>query len=141
MGSMVILDMLGGAALLLWGLHMVQSGIIRASGPNLRRVLAGALGYRFAGVCRRPGPDRASQSSTATGLMTASFATEGMVSLVPALAIMLGANVGTTLIVQVLSFNIAAVAPILFVVGLISFRVGSQTLVGAISAAWRSAPA
>ena len=51
--------------------------------------------------------------------MTASFAAEGLVALVPALAIMLGANVGTTLIVQVLSFNVAAVAPVLFVIGLV----------------------
>lgn len=128
MGSVVILDMLGGAALLLWGLHMVQSGIIRAFGPNLRRALAGALGNRFAAFAAGLGLTALLQSSTATGLMTASFATEGMVSLVPALAIMLGANVGTTLIVQVLSFDIAAVAPVLFIIGLVSFRVGSQTL-------------
>ena len=64
------------------------------------------------------------QSSTATGLMTASFAAEGSLALVPALAIMLGANVGTTLIVQVLSFNVAKVAPILFILGLVAFRSG-----------------
>jgi phosphate:Na+ symporter len=128
MGSLVILDMLGGAALLLWGLHMVQTGIIRAFGPNLRHALAGALGNRFAAFSAGLGLTALLQSSTATGLMTASFVTEGMVGLVPALAIMLGANVGTTLIVQVLSFNIAAVAPVLFVIGLVSFRVGSQTL-------------
>jgi phosphate:Na+ symporter len=50
-----------------------------------------------------------------------------VVGLVPALAIMLGANVGTTLIVQVLSFNIAAVAPVLFVIGLVAFRAGAQS--------------
>ncbi|MGB8633611.1 MAG: Na/Pi cotransporter family protein, partial [Xanthobacteraceae bacterium] len=62
------------------------------------------------------------QSSTATGLMTASLAADGTVALVPALAIMLGANVGTTLIVQLLSFDIAALAPVLFVVGFVTFR-------------------
>jgi phosphate:Na+ symporter len=72
------------------------------------------------------------QSSTATGLMTASLAADGVVSLVPALAIMLGANVGTTLIVQVLSFNISAAAPVLFVIGLITFRVGGQSLTRAL---------
>ena len=44
MGSMVLLDLMGGVALLLWGLHMVQSGILRAFGPDLRVVLAKALG-------------------------------------------------------------------------------------------------
>jgi phosphate:Na+ symporter len=46
---------------------------------------------------------------------------------VPALAIMLGANVGTTLIVQILSFNIAAAAPVLFILGLVAFRGGSRS--------------
>ena len=72
------------------------------------------------------------QWSTATGLMTASLAADGVVSLVPALAIMLGANVGTTLIVQVLSFNISAVAPVLFIVGLVTFRVGGSSLTQAL---------
>jgi phosphate:Na+ symporter len=59
--------------------------------------------------------------------MTASLAADGMVGLVPALAIMLGANVGTTLIVQILSFNVAAAAPVLFVIGLLAFRGGART--------------
>src|ERR1700744_2274739 len=50
-----------------------------------------------------------------------------LVSLVPALAIMLGANVGTTLIVQVLSFNTSAGAPVLFVLGLVAFRRGGRS--------------
>ena len=73
--------------------------------------------------------------------MTASFAAEGVVGLVPALAIMLGANVGTTLIVQVLSFNVAAAAPVLFVVGVVAFRAAARTPDHATSAASPSASA
>ena len=47
MGSVVLLDLMGGVALLLWGLHMVHSGILRAFGPDLRSLLAGALKNRF----------------------------------------------------------------------------------------------
>ena len=130
MGSIVLLDLMGGVALLLWGLHMVHSGVLRAFGPDLRRFLA----RRWAIASPRSAPASALtallQCSTATGLMTASFAADGLVSLVPALAIMLGANVGTTLIVQVLSFNISAVAPVLFVIG-----------VSPSAAAGRSSPA
>ena len=129
MGSMVLLDLLGGVALLLWGLHMVQSGILRAFGPDLRRVLTKAFGNRFAAFAAGFGLTALLQSSTATGLMTASFAAKGIVGLVPALAIMLGANVGTTFIVLVLSFNISAVAPVLFVLGLVAFRSGARTWV------------
>jgi phosphate:Na+ symporter len=132
MGSIVLLDLMGGVALLLWGLHMVLSGVLRAFGPNLRRFLAKALRNRFsafgAGLCLTA----LLQSSTATGLMTASLTADGLVSLVPALAIMLGANVGTTLIVQVLSFDISALAPVLFIAGLVTFRVGGSSLTKAL---------
>ena len=54
--------------------------------------------------------------------MVTGFAVGGLVDLVPALAVMLGANVGTTLIVQVLSFNVAEVAPALILIGVVMFR-------------------
>jgi phosphate:Na+ symporter len=124
---MVLLDLLGGVALLLWGLHMVHSGILRAFGPDLRRLLARALTNRGFAFAAGIGLTALLQSSTATALITTSFAAEGMVSLVAALAIMLGANLGTTLIVQVMSFNIAAVAPVLFITGLVAFRSGPRS--------------
>ncbi|HMH96870.1 MAG TPA: Na/Pi cotransporter family protein [Bradyrhizobium sp.] len=127
MGSVVLLDLMGGVALLLWGLHMVHSGILRAFGPDLRQLLARALKNRFTAFAAGIGLTALLQSSTATALITSSFTAEGLVSLVPALAIMLGANVGTTLIVQILSFNIAAVAPVLFIIGLVAFRSGARS--------------
>ncbi|MEH2497953.1 phosphate:Na+ symporter [Bradyrhizobium sp. AZCC 1678] len=129
MGSLVLLDLMGGVALLLWGLHMVHSGILRAFGPDLRLLLAKALSNRFTAIGAGLGLTALLQSSTATALITSSFTSEGLVSLVPALAIMLGANVGTTLIVQILSFNISAVAPVLFIIGLVAFRSGPRSRV------------
>ena len=129
MGTIVVLDLMGGVALLLWGLHMVHSGILRAFGAELRHLLSKALGNRFAAFAAGLGLTALLQSSTATGLMTASFAAAGLVGLVPALAIMLGANVGTTLIVQILAFNVTAVAPVLFIIGLVAFRGGARTRV------------
>ena len=129
MATIVILDLMGGVALLLWGLHMVQSGISRAFGSDLRWLLSHALGNRFAAFAAGLGLTALFQSSTATGLMAASFAAERTLPLVTALAIMLGANVGTTLIVLALSFNVAAAAPILFVLGLLAFRFGTQSRV------------
>ena len=100
MGSIAILDMLGGVALLLWGLRMVRSGIMRVFGAELRRLLSRALSNRFLALLAGIGVTALLQSSTATGLMMTSFAARGLVDLVPALAVMLGANIGTTLIVQ-----------------------------------------
>ena len=132
MGSIVLLDLMGGVALLLWGLHMVLTGVLRAYGPDLRRVLGKALRNRFSAFAGGLGLTALLQSSTAAGLMTASLAAEGIVSLVPALAIMLGANVGTTLIVQLLSFDISAVAPVLLLIGVVTFRIGDSNLTRAV---------
>ena len=120
--TLTLIDLAGSVALLLWGVHMVQSGIQRAFGPHLRRFLGRALDDRFRAFLAGLGVTAILQSSTATGLMAASFAAGGLVDLVPALAVMLGANVGTTLIVQVLSFDIGRVAPLFVLVGVILFR-------------------
>jgi phosphate:Na+ symporter len=127
MGSIVLLDLMGGVALLIWGLHMVRTGIMRAFGSDLRRYLSTALRNRFIAFLAGVGVTALLQSSTATALMITSFAARGLVALVPALAVMLGANVGTTLIVQILSFNISAVAPVLFFVGVSAFKIGKTT--------------
>jgi phosphate:Na+ symporter len=111
-----------------WRSHL---GIRGRVGPA-RRILSKALGNRLSAFAAGLGLTALLQSSTATGLMTTSLAAEGAIGLVPALAIMLGANVGTTLIVQLLSFDIAAVAPILFVIGLITFRIGRSNLARAL---------
>ncbi len=124
MAVMVLLDLMGGIALLLWGLHMVHSGVVRAFGSDLRHFLSFALRNRFLAFAAGLAVTAVLQSSTATGLMTASFVSSGTVDLMPALAVMLGANVGTTLIVQALSFNVSAVAPVLFLAGLVAFRKG-----------------
>ena len=127
MGSTLTLNLIGGIALLLWGLHMIHSGVVRAYGADLRRLLGVALPNRvrafFAGVM----VTSVLQSSTATGLMTASFVTGGVVDLVPALAVMLGANVGTTLVVQLLSFDVSLVTPVLLMGGVIAFKRGGRT--------------
>src|SRR5580693_523324 len=127
MTDIVMLDLLGGVALLLWGLHMVHSGFVRAFGSDLRRILGVALRNRFRALLAGAAVTAFLQSSTATALMLSAFAAGGLVSLVPALAAMLGANVGTALIVQVLSFNVAASAPIFLLAGVVAFRRGART--------------
>ncbi|MGB6132075.1 MAG: Na/Pi symporter [Acidobacteriaceae bacterium] len=122
---LTLADLAGFVALLLWGVRMVQTGVQRAFGAKLRSFLTGALRNRFRAFLAGISVTAVLQSSTATGLMVTGFAAGGLVDLVPALAVMLGANVGTTLIVQVLSFNVAAVAPVLILAGVLMFRKAS----------------
>jgi phosphate:Na+ symporter len=125
--TLTLVNLAGAVALLLWGLHMVQTGIQRAFGAGLRRILATMLGGRLKAFLCGMGVTAVLQSSTATGLMVASFAGAGLVALEPALAAMLGANVGTTLIVQVLAFDVTGVASLAVLIGVVAFRRGQQT--------------
>src|SRR5205814_10245770 len=95
--TLSLIDLAGAIALLLWGLHMVQSGIQRAFGPNLRRFLGRALGDRLRAFAAGIGVPAILPSSTATGLMAASFAAGGLGDPVPALAITLGPHPRTPL--------------------------------------------
>jgi len=119
---LTLADLAGSVALLLWGIRMVQTGIQRALGAQLRRFLSHALRNRFKAFLAGIGVTAILQSSTATGLLVTGFAAGGLVGLVPALAVMLGANVGTTLIVQVLSFDVVAIAPVLVLIGFLMFQ-------------------
>ncbi len=87
--TLTLLDLAGTIALLMWGVHMVQTGFQRGFGPNLRQLLARALRNRFMALLSGLGVTALLQSSTAIGLMVASFAASGLVDLVPALAVML----------------------------------------------------
>lgn len=124
---LTLLGLAGTVALLLWGVRMVQTGVQRAFGSQLRRILGSALRNRAKAVLAGLGVTAVLQSSTATGLMVAGFAAEGLVDLVPALAVMLGANVGTTLIVQLLSVDISELPPALFLLGLLAFQRAAST--------------
>ncbi len=119
---LTFLNLAGSVGLLLWGVHMVQTGVQRAFGAKLRNFLGKTLSKPFRAFLAGIGVTAILQSSTATGLMVTGFAAGGLVDLVPGLAVMLGANVGTTLIVQALSFNVADLAPVLILLGVIMFR-------------------
>jgi phosphate:Na+ symporter len=118
----IFIGFAGFVALLLWGVHMVQTGVQRAFGKALSVWMKQAMGAPSRAFLVGLLVTAAIQSSTATGLIVSSFAMDGLVSLVPGLAAMLGANVGTTLIVQALSFNLIYLAPGLILVGVYMFR-------------------
>lgn len=125
--SLTLLNLAGSVALLLWGLYMIQSGIMRAFGTEIRRFLGVALRNRFKSFFAGLFATMCLQSSTATGMMATSFTASRLVGLVPALALMLGANVGSTIIVQLLSFDIKQMAPFIVLVGVVIFKKSART--------------
>ncbi len=121
-GTLVLINLSGYVGLLLWGTHMISTGVQRGFGTSLRRALERNLGDRWRAFFTGLGITALLQSSTAVGLMATSFTAAGVIALAPALAVMLGANVGTALVAQVLSFNVAAIAPPLVLCGVLTFR-------------------
>jgi phosphate:Na+ symporter len=117
-----LLTFLGSIALLLWGMHTLQSGLKRAFGARLRVFLSTALRGRMRAFGAGVLATVALQSSTATSLITAGFVGAGWVALAPALAVVLGAHVGTTLIVQILAFPVTALAPLLTLAAFVLIR-------------------
>ena len=117
-----LLNLLAGVSLLVWGTHIVRTGILRVYGGDLRRVLRrSVVEPRLA----RSSPGLASpaliQSSTATALIVASFVGQGLIGTAPALAVMLGADVGTALVTVLLSFDLSWLSPLLIFVGVVLF--------------------
>ena len=129
-----VIELLGEIALLLWGVHMVQSGVLRAFGGDLRRRPRRGAAPPPHSLLAGLGVTSALQSSTATALMAGSFAARGVIGLVPALAVMLGANVGTALVACALAFDITLVFPLLLLAGLVAFRIGAADPARATSA-------
>jgi len=114
--------------MLLWGMRMVRTGIERAFGSGLRQAIGRSVDNRFKALCVGIGVTGLLQSSTATAFMVASFASRGLMATAPALAVMLGADIGTTLVAQVLSFDISWLSPLLILAGVVAHYTSNKTL-------------
>ncbi|WP_425066409.1 Na/Pi cotransporter family protein [Reyranella sp.] len=125
-GVDTILNVLGSVCLLLWGVRMVRTGLTRAFGASLRRAIGACSRNRFSAFAGGVVLTGVLQSSTATALLLASFAGRGLISLSIGLAVMLGANVGTTLTAQILSFPLGWVSPLMIAGGVIAFLSNSS---------------
>ena len=128
----ILLNLLAGVALLVWGTHIVRTGILRVYGADLRRVLSRSVGNRATAFLAGLGVTGLVQSSSATALITSSFVSQKLVALSAGLAIMLGADVGTALMAQVFSLNLSWLSPLLIVFGVASFLSKRETRVGQI---------
>ena len=125
-----LLNLLAAIALLVWGTHMVRTGILRVFGASLRQVLARSLSNRFKALVSGLGVTALVQSSTATALIVSSFVGQGLVTLPLALAVMLGADIGTSLMAVVFSFDLSWLSPLAIFLGVVLFIARPGTDVG-----------
>lgn len=125
-----LLNLLSAIALLIWGAHIVRAGILRVFGENLRAVLARSVRNRYVAVGAGVAVTGLVQSSTATCLVVSSFVGQGLIATAPALAVMLGADVGTSLMVVVYSFDLSWLSPVLILGGVVLFVSRESTTAG-----------
>ncbi|AZD45557.1 phosphate:Na+ symporter [Pseudomonas chlororaphis] len=127
---LTLLNLLSAVALLIWGTHIVRTGILRVYGSNLRHLIGQNMAKRplafIAGIL----VTAMVQSSNATAMLVTSFVGQGLMALTPALATMLGADVGTALMARVLTFDLSWLSPLLIFLGVIFFLSRKQTRAG-----------
>ena len=127
-----LLNLLAAIALLVWGTHMVRTGVLRVFGANLRNLLAHSMSNRFSAALSGLGVTALVQSSTATSLMTSAFVGQGLISLPAALAVMRGADVGTALMAVLFSTDLSWLSPLFIFVGVVLFITRQDTTAGRI---------
>ncbi|RZI78610.1 MAG: Na/Pi cotransporter family protein [Variovorax sp.] len=127
-----LLNLLAAVALLVWGTHLVRTGVLRVFGANLRKFLARSMRNRFTSALSGIAVTALVQSSTATSLMTSSFVGQGLVTLPAALAVMRGADVGTALMSVLFSTDLSWLSPLFIFVGVVLFITRSATAAGRI---------
>ena len=127
-----LLNLLAAIALLVWGTQLVRTGILRVFGANLRNILAKSVRNRLTAVMSGLGVTALVQSSTATALIVASFVGKGLMSLDSALAVMLGADIGTSLMAVVFSRDLSWLSPLFIFVGVVMYISRQATTVGRV---------
>ena len=128
-GEHFFLDLLGSIALLIWATRLVKSGFLDAFGERLKALVRRATASNLAACGAGAAVASVLQSSTASALLVTSFLERGYVTLATTLAVLLGANIGTTLVVQALSFDVSVLIPILVIVGVTVLTIGSTARV------------
>ncbi|MBR4516258.1 MAG: Na/Pi cotransporter family protein [Bacteroidaceae bacterium] len=134
MSLLIIFKLLGSLALLMFGMKSMSEALQKMAGPQLRHVLGAMTTNRFTGALTGMFVTAAVQSSTATTLMTVSFVNAGLLTLVQAISVIMGANIGTTLTAWIMSltdaFNVSNLIYPAFFIGIILIYMKKRRIVG-----------
>ncbi|OSM99655.1 Na/Pi cotransporter family protein [Lonsdalea populi] len=127
---LILLHLLSAVSLLVWGTHIVRTGIMRVYGAGLRRMLSKNVSHKPLAFMAGIVVTALVQSSNATMLLVTSFVSQGLIALAPGLVIMLGADVGTALMVRILTFDLSWLSPLLIFSGVALFLSRKQARIG-----------
>ena len=134
MSIWIIFKLLGSLALLMFGMKSMSEALQKLAGPQLRHILGAMTTNRVTGALTGMFVTAAVQSSTATTLMTVSFVNAGLLTLIQAISVIMGANIGTTLTAWIMSlgmgFNISNFVYPAFFIGIVLIYMKKRRIVG-----------
>lgn len=119
MNIITIFSLFGGLGLFLYGMSQMSESLEKAAGAKMRSILAVFTKNRFIGLLVGMIFTAIIQSSNATTVMVVSFVNSGLMNLMQATGIILGANIGTTITGQLIAFNLSDIAPLFVIIGVI----------------------
>lgn len=129
MGIQVLLALASGLGLFLYGMKLMSDGLEKAAGARLRKILEMVTKNRFVGMIVGILFTAVIQSSSATTVLVVSFVNAGLMDLMQAAGVILGANIGTTVTAQLIAFNLSDVAPLFLMGGVVMVMFFKQPMV------------
>lgn len=113
----MIFGLLGGLGLFIYGMKLMGDGLQKVVGEKLKKAIGALTSNRILGVLVGAGVTTLMQSSSATTVMVVGFVNAGLMTLLQASGVIMGANIGTTMTAQLIAFNLTDIAPLVLAVG------------------------
>ena len=120
------LVLVGGLGLFLYGMFLMGEGLQLAAGDRMRKMLEKLTRNRFSGIAVGTGVTALIQSSSATTVMLIAFVNAGLMAFGQSVAVLLGANIGTTITGQIVAFQVKILAFPMIAIGLLFYMVGRR---------------
>ena len=125
----IVLPLLGGLGLFLFGMRLMSEGLEKAAGSKMRSILEVMTKNRLIGVLVGAVFTAVIQSSSAATVMVVSFVNAGLMTLAQSVGVIMGANIGTTITSQLVAFNLSEVAPVFLFIGVVMVMFSKKPLV------------
>lgn len=122
----IVISLMGGLGLFLYGMNLMAEGLQKSAGTKLKKIIELLTSNLLMGVLVGAGVTAVIQSSSATTVMVVGFVNAGIMNLTQAMGVIMGANIGTTMTAQLVSFDLNGMAPVAIGVGIILYLFGNK---------------
>lgn len=123
----ILISLIGGLGLFLYGISVMGDGLQKSTGPKLEKAIGLLTSNKLMGVLVGAVVTGIIQSSGATTVMVVGFVNAGIMSLYQAIGVIMGANIGTTVTAQLVSFDVSILSSVALGIGIVLYMIGSKS--------------